>query len=320
LTLACKQLHYLPVIQHQESNSTNAKPEIFILQGQLTKKNCIVQIKSKGAFMKSQLLESSTHSQSLLEGLIDYLVNVLVSKEFTFVTTEASPQKMHEKLIEFDDKRLWLGGKMLGFLMTGSDIPAFVTNISGRVISLGAEDVEDEALIAIQKIMKSRFPLCAFSFSRLYGPRFAAIISGDHFTRQELFETLDKFEQVNLRMMELGGRLSWKLFGKSVLGINSSSATGSLIIVASTTKRANAIRQRLSEKPLHSDTAINQMKERVTRWQFWAKAAFGSIEYTPHQLRQEVIVLDVESGHVTSTASPRLRFEFGFALSELVKG
>jgi hypothetical protein len=225
---------------------------------------------------------------------------------------------MQEGLAKFDEGRLWLGGKVFGFLVSGGDMPGFVKTIAGHVVALGAEKVDDADLVALQQLMQGSFPLCAFAFSKMYGPRFAAVVNGDGVTQPAVFGAMDQFQQINLRMMGLGGRLSLKLFGKSVLGLDASAATGSMILLAPTTERAGVLRQWVSSKPLHSDTITNQMKERFARWQFWAKAIFGMIEYKPHQLRQEVIVLDAETGQATSTASPRLGFEFGFALSDVV--
>jgi hypothetical protein len=253
-----------------------------------------------------------------LEASLDRLVNGLIAREFTFVTPESSAQGMQEGLAKFDEGRLWLGGKVFGFLLGGADLPDFVKTITEHVVAFGAEQVDDRELAALQQLMQQSFPLCAFAFSKMYGPRFAAIVNGDSMTEGELFEAMDRFQQINLCLMELGGRLSLKLFGKSIIGLNASAATGSLVVVASSTKRSHLLRQWVSSKPLHSDTAINQMKELFTRWQFWAKALFGMIEYKPHQLRQEVIVLDAEAGEAASTASPRLGFEFGFGFSDVV--
>ncbi|MFB2982142.1 hypothetical protein [Microseira sp. BLCC-F43] len=258
-------------------------------------------------------------SQTNLEDSLNRLVNGLISKGFTFVTAEASPQQMHEQLNKFDERRLSLGDRIFGFLISGSDMPEFAKTITQRVVAFGAEDVDDKALATFQELMRSNFPLCAFAFTGMYGPRFVAIVSGDSIEQLELFEAMDRFQQVNLCLMELGGRLSLKLFGKSLLGINSSSATGSMILVTSTTERANIMRQWVRSKPLRNDTMTNQLKEMATRWQFWAKAAIGMIEYKPHQLRQEVIVLDAQTKQATSTASPRLGFEFGFALEEITR-
>jgi len=252
-----------------------------------------------------------------LNASLERLVNGLIAKEFTFVTPEASPQQLQERLSEFDKGRIGLFGKVFGYAIGASEVPAVVQTITQHVVSLGAEKVADEELAALQEFMRSSFPLCAVAFSRMFGPRFLAIRDGDCLSQPELFEAMDSFEHINLCMMQLGGRLELKLFGKALLGVNSSAATGSLILVASTTERANLLRQWVNSKPLHSDTILNQMKERFTRWQFWTKAIFGMIEYQPHQLRQEVIVLDAQTGQATSTASPRIGFEFGFALTDI---
>ncbi len=261
---------------------------------------------------------SVIHGPTRLEASLDRLVNGLIAKEFTFVTPESSAQEMQEELARFDEGRLWLNGKVFGFLMGGADVPDFVKTVTEHVVAFGTEQVDDKELAALQQLMRLSFPLCAFAFSKLYGPRFAAIVNGDSLTPGELFEAMDRFQQINLCMMDLGGRLSLKLFGKSIVGLNNSAATGSMVVVASSTKRSQLLRQWVSSKPLRSDTAINQMKELFSRWQFWAKALFGMIEYQPHQLRQEVIVLDAETGAAASTASPRLGFEFGFGLADVV--
>jgi hypothetical protein len=196
-------------------------------------------------------------------------------------------------------------------------VPGLVEAVTKRVVGFGTERVGDEELAALQQTMRSHFPLCAFSFSQMYGPRFVAILDGQDLPQSGLHEAMDRFEQINLCMMRLGGRLELKLFGKSVVGINGSGATGSLIVVDSDTEHAGLLRQWVRGKPLRNDTILNQMKERFTRWQFWAKAVVGMIEYKPHQLRQEVIVLDAQTGQATSTTSPRLGFEFGFSLNDI---
>ena len=255
--------------------------------------------------------------QEHLEAALNRLVNGLVAKEFTFVTPEATPQQMQERLANFDEGRLWLGSKLFGFLIGGADMPDFAKTITRRVVAFGAEKIDDAELATLQQHMRAYFPLCAIAFSKMYGPRFVVIVDGDSMTQSQLFEALDRFQEINLCMMPLGGRLSIKLFGKSIMGINASAATGSMIVVTSTIERAGLLRQWVNSKPLHSDTMLSQMKERFTRWQFWAKAVFGFIEVTPNQLRQEVIVLDAQTGQSTSTASPRLGFEFGFSLSDV---
>jgi hypothetical protein len=196
-------------------------------------------------------------------------------------------------------------------------MPEFVKTLTEQVVGFGADPVTEAELAGLQQLMRANFPLCAFAFSTLYGPRFAAILNGDGLTQSALFEALERFQQVNVCLMALGGRLSLKLFGKSLLSFNASAATGSLFIVASTAERSNALRRWVESKPLQSDTIVNQLKERLTRWQFWAKALVGVVEYKPHQLRQEVIVLDASSGEATSSVAPRIPFEFGFSLSEV---
>lgn len=261
--------------------------------------------------------EKKARPSEQLDAALARLVNGLAAKEFTFVTPESSAGQMQDGLATFDDRRLWLTGKMFGFLMGGADLPEFARTIAGRVIGFGAEKADDGELAALQQLMRASSPLCAFGFSTLYGPRFAAVVNGDDVTEAGLSVALERFQQVNLCMMQLGGRLSLKLFGKAVAGFKTSAATGSLILVASTTRRADQLRGWLASRPLRNDTIFNQMKETFSRWQFWAKAVFGMIEYKPHQLRQEAVVLDAQANQATSTASARLPFEFGFGLGDV---
>ncbi len=251
------------------------------------------------------------------EASISRLVNGLVAKGFKFVTPEATPQEMHERLAKFDEERTGLTGRLFSFFIGAYDMPDVAKTIAKHVVGFGSQDVDDAELASLLQRMRSCFPLCAITFSKTYGPRFVVIIDGDSCTQSELFAAMDRFQEINLCIMPLGGRLSIKLFGKSIATVNASAATGSLIIVASTTQRASALRQWVSSKALHSDTTLNQLRERFTRWQFWAKALVGMIEYKPHQLRQEVIVLDAETGQPTSTVSPRMAFEFGFVLTDI---
>jgi hypothetical protein len=253
----------------------------------------------------------------LLEPSLNRLVNGLVSKDFKFVTPEATTQQMREQVAKFDKERTGLTGRLFALMLGGTDMPDIAKTITKHIVAFGAEDVNDAELATLQQLMRAFFPLSAIAFSKVYGPRFVAIVDGDDCTQSELSSAMDRFEQINLCIMPLGGRLSIKLFGKSILGINASTATGSLLIAVSNSQRAGLVRRWVKDRPLHSDTMLNQLKERFGRWQFWAKAVVGMVEYKPHQLRQEAIVLDAQTGSATSTASPRVGFEFGFALSDI---
>jgi hypothetical protein len=276
-----------------------------------------VRVPANGVNRTQAMTTAGASTPEHLATALDRLVNGLVAKEFFFLTPETSAQQLQERLARFDEGRLGIFSKVFSFALGATDMPGFVKTIAGRVVSLGASSVNDEDLANLHRVMSSSFPLSAIAFSRLYGPRFVAIVDGDGITQPELVEAMNLFEQINLCMMDLGGRLELKLFGKSIAGLNCSAATGSLIVVAGDSERAGLLRQWVNSKPLRSDTAWNQMKERFTSFWFWAKAAVGIIEYKPHQLRQEAIVLDAQTGKATSTASARLGFEFGFSLSDI---
>lgn len=247
-----------------------------------------------------------------------HLVNGLVAKKFAFIAPETSPDEMQQQLKDYDAGRVWLSNKIFGFVLSGSDLPGFAETVFEHMIGFGTQAVDDTELAALQQLMRTSFPLCATNYSRLYGPRFVGILHGDHLTEKSLHEAMDAFEAINCLMMQLGGRLILKLLGKPVVGINASAATGSLIVVGSTSHCADVLYNWVSNRPLRSDTIVNQLKESVSRWQFWLKAAFGMIEYKPHQLRQEVIVVDAETSQATSTAPLRLGFEFGFSLNDIL--
>lgn len=252
-----------------------------------------------------------------IEAALARMMAGLAAKEFAFVTPEATSQHLQRRLARFDEGRANLSGQALGLGFGLAGAPVLVTTLAKQVVGFGAEQVADEELAALQRLMRTHFPLCAIAFSRLYGPRFVAIVDGDAVAQQALHGAMDRFQEINLYMLQLGGRLSLKLFGRAVAGIRASAATGSLILVAGSGGRAELLRQWAAGKPLHSDTIVTQMKERFSSVSFWAKAVVGFIEYKPHQLRQEVIVLDAESGRATSTAAPRLAFEFGFSLGDI---
>lgn len=273
-------------------------------------------IKTRVIHMSADALISNKYEDQIKSSL-DKLAIGLTNKQFTFVVSELSQNHMQERLTKFDEQRLGLGGKLFCFIISGTDMPDFVKIIAKNVIGFGAGKVDDEQLQELQEIMRRHFPLCAFSFSRLYGPRFVAVLNGQEMSEDELNIAINNFEEINLYMMHLGGRLELKLFGKSIIGLNGSGSTGSLIIIAPDSRCSHSISQWLAKRPIHNDTIINQMKERFTRWQFWTKLAVGMIEYKPNQLRQEVIVIDAQTASATSTASPRLNFEFGFALTDI---
>ncbi|MFO1041385.1 MAG: hypothetical protein U0941_06335 [Planctomycetaceae bacterium] len=239
----------------------------------------------------------------------------LASKGFTFLDTDPDGASIRNGLDASDRRKCSLANMGFRLGMCGADLSALARIVSGQVIGFGADAVADEELAALRGLMADAFPVSAIAFSQIYGPRFAAIVEATELNGDSMGATLEQFERVNTILMPLGGRLSLKLFGRTVMGMNHSSATGSLFVVARTASEATDIRQRLAGHPLRNDTAWNQLKQSACRWQFWAKAAFGMVEYLPNQLRQEVLVVDVETGNVTSTATGRCPFEFGFSLS-----
>src|SRR5512135_2853653 len=84
------------------------------------------------------------HQEHLhLEAALNCLVNGLVAKGFTFVTLEATPQQMQERLAKFDEGRTRLGNKLFGFLISGGDMPDFAKTISKRVMAFGVERFDD---------------------------------------------------------------------------------------------------------------------------------------------------------------------------------
>lgn len=257
-------------------------------------------------------------NEKAIQDSLQHLVNGLVAKGFSFMAPETTSDDWQKQIAEYDKGRLWLSKKIFGFAMGGADLPGFAETVMEHAIGFGTKKVEDADLLTLKKMMLESFPLCATGYSKLYGPRFVGILPGDDLTEEGLYGTLDAFQEINLQMMLLGGRMVLKLLGQPILGLNNSAATGTLVLVGSKSRTAEVLRDWVSNKPLQSDTIVNQIKERFSRWQFWAKAVFGMIEYKPHQLRQEIIILDAESKQATSTARPRLGFEFGFSLGDIL--
>ncbi|MEM9272803.1 MAG: hypothetical protein AAGA80_07540 [Cyanobacteria bacterium P01_F01_bin.143] len=129
-------------------------------------------------------------AQKRVEEALNHLVNVLIDKGFTFVTSDISPNHMQDQLTSFDQRRLKTYGKVFGFMISGYDMPGFVKTISKNVVGFGTEKIEDEELAALQQLMQSTFPVCAVAFNQLYGARFIAIVNGDSMTKNEVFNAL----------------------------------------------------------------------------------------------------------------------------------
>jgi hypothetical protein len=252
-----------------------------------------------------------------LERSLSRLMGSLVASNFTFVMPGASQEQFRQQLVKYDDARAAMSQEIFGFVIDMTSVPEFLKIVMGHVVGFGVMEADGRELAALQRLMRSSFPLCAIAFSKLYGPRFVALLHGENITYQEYIRALNRFEQINLSMMPLGGRLTLKLLGKTVAGINSSAATGSMIILASSPSRAELLRQWVRRRPVRNDTMLNQLKARARSPKFWVKALLGAVEYQPHQLRQEVIVLDLTTGHATSSVYPRLGIEFGFSLSNI---
>lgn len=251
-------------------------------------------------------------------------VQGLVSKGFSFLATTQTAQEFCRQVDEFDQKRTVLTQQVFNLLNSfgfgmSSETPEYLRLVSKHIIGFGTQDISDEDLGVLHETIKDWFPLCAITFARLHGPRFVPIINGDCLTQQEFVAVVNQFQLVNLALLEVGGRLQVKLFGMG-LNVQGSSACGSLIVIASDTQRARQLGQWGKQLDLHSDTVWNQIKERATRWQFWAKAVFGILEYKPNQLRQEVIVIDAQTGLATTSAAGRIGLDFGFAIDEICGG
>jgi len=167
--------------------------------------------------------------------------------------------------------------------------------------------------------MRENFPLCAITVSKIYGPRFVAVVDCDDMTQDRLSEIIERFTMINLFNLQLGGRLTLKLLGNTALKLHGSSATGSMILITSKTRQAAVLREWVKQIPLHNDTALAQVKKMGKDPKFWAGLALGMVQYRPNQLRQEVIVLDAQSGLITSTESLRLPLEFGFSLPDITR-
>jgi hypothetical protein len=81
-----------------------------------------------------QELKVGVESQERLVASLERLEAGLVAKGFTFVTPEASPQEMQERLAKFDEGRAWIFNKVFGFGIHGVDAPEVVKQITGRVV------------------------------------------------------------------------------------------------------------------------------------------------------------------------------------------
>lgn len=253
-----------------------------------------------------------------LEAALSRLVNGLIAKDFTFVTTGGSQRRFQEKLVRYADARAGLPHDLIGIALDLGGMPEVVKIVAKHVVSFGTDMVDDKELAALHELMRSSFQYCAVSFSKVYGPRFVVLINGDAISPPQFRKAALYFEKINQCMMSLGGRLNLKLLGKPVAGINAHAATGSMIILVSSAGRAQQLSQQLVRtRPFGSDKRWGQLKTRVASPISWAKAAFSVLDYRPTQLRQEAIILDVTTGRATSTVPLRLGMEFGFSLKDI---
>lgn len=75
-----------------------------------------------------------------------------------------------------------------------------------KVVGFAAGQVAEHDLATLQRAMTERVPLCALTFSKMYGPRFAAIVNGDSMTPRNLQMAIESFEEANAMMLEVGSR------------------------------------------------------------------------------------------------------------------
>lgn len=253
-----------------------------------------------------------------LEVSLENIVNTLIAQKFHFISESLSTCILHEQITTYDKYRSSMSNTLFKLFMGGGDQPEFINNILKYSINFTVNAVTDSELVSLKNMITNNFPISAITFSKIYGPRFVTVVMDDNLSETDFQRSIDNFTQINFHMLELGGRLALGIFGRKLFNINSSSSTGSMIIVTASTSRAELLRQWIHNTHIHNDTAISQLKELAGRWQFWAKAAIGMMEFKPNQLRQEIIVLDTQAKHATSSSSPRLPFEFGFSLNNIV--
>lgn len=258
----------------------------------------------------------SSATESKMEDALMTMAQGLISAGFKFIDIQDNHATFQEAVSEFDKERTSLCNS-IAKMAFGGQLPGFLGEISDKIVGIGVDAVDDEEIQLLYEHVQKTFPLAAFAFSKLYGPRIVPIISGQHLDRSLFFHQIDQFEVINQLLLALGSRGTLTLFGKSFVGIHGGGATGSLVVVTPTTQRAEEVQRWAAERPLQSDTAWNNLTQAASRWQFWTKLLIGMIEYKPYQLRQEIVVIDAESGTATSTASMRLPFEFGFGLGDL---
>jgi len=260
--------------------------------------------------MNAESLKSQPHIKAL-----EALVKALNSQKFVFVSAADSEKALQERIDKADQTSVEIGNKVLGFALQLA--PGFVQTICEHAVSFSAAKVDDKELAELLAVMQASFPLSALAFSVTHGPRFVPIIDGSALSQSDLIKATEAFTAINLSLMPLANRMSLALLGHSVMKGDFSSATGSMIILAPSTERAERLREWTKALPLQNDTVLNQAKERLGSPLFWAKAAIGMVEHHPHQLRQEIVIIDLTKNVATSTTSPRMDFEFGFSLADI---
>ncbi len=251
-----------------------------------------------------------------IEDKLQKIIGGLSAKKFLFLKSEQNANDFKERIEKFDEKRLNLTRKLFNFYIGITDCPPIAQTIMKNIFSFTAINVEEKELQKLQNLMVDNFPLCCMSAGAMCGPRFVPIIYDDNLTKDEILDAIERFQNINLTMLPLGGRLALKIFGTK-LRMNASSVTGSLIIISPNPDRTKFIQNIIDNIPFESDTILNQLKERFSRWQFWVKSLIGFIEYKPNQLRQEIIIVDSQTGTAKSNINPRLGFEFGFELRNI---
>ena len=239
-----------------------------------------------------------------LETSLNQLVELLVAKRFVFFQPESSVSDMQEYATAYDKYRTEIFNRLTGLVMMPMEGPDLLKKILNNIMRLGTEKIDDEMLTSLHELIESHFLVCALGSHFSLGPRFVAILVGDEMSYDEIMDALSHFEKINLLLMQVGGRWCIKVLGKTMLRMDYANSTGSMIILTSSTDKFNLLRQWLKDRPLRCDTVINQLRKFQVR---------------PQQIRQEVVIWDVKANQAISTVAPRISFEFGFSLNDLVK-
>jgi hypothetical protein len=250
---------------------------------------------------------------------VSLITQKLSDKGFAFILKDEDVEKYAGGLTKYESQMGNIANRLTWFLVGADPEIGSVSKYFNKVFSLGIESSSHENIASVCQKMIASFNFNAVKFGMLSGgSAYITLVNADPLSEGEIRESIERFTNINMERLTLGGTTQMKVLGRKLINLGQSSVTtGSICFLVSTSEKEALLRRVVASIDMHSDTILNQMKEIFSDWKTWVGMAFGFVTYKPFQLRQEAIIYNTVTNILESNIHPRIPFEFGFSLEDI---